>query len=96
MNKLKHISEIIDDSYTSLSGLSRNASEQSSLSKHLKENLQSFGDCITSAHINESNILVIRATSPELANRLRYEERAIRALCKAVGENPKKIRIIAR
>jgi hypothetical protein len=95
-SKLKHISEIIDDNYTNLAGLSRKAGKQSSLSKYLRENLQSYGDCITSAHINDSNVLIIGATSPELANRLRYEEAEIKALCGTIGQYPKKIKISAR
>ena len=95
-SKLKHISEIIEDNYTNLAGLSRKSSEQSSLSKYLRENLQPYGDCITSAHINDSNVLIIGATSPELANRLRYEEAEIKALCGTIGQYPKKIKISSR
>ena len=95
-SKLKHISEIIENSYTNLGGLSRNASEQSSLTKYLRENLQSYGDYITSAHINDSNVLIIGATSSELANRMRYEEAEIKALCGSIGQYPKKIKISAR
>ncbi len=95
-SKLKHISEIIEDNYTKLAGLSRKASKQSSISKYLRENLQSYGDSITSAHINDSNVLIIGATSPELANRLRYEEAEIKALCGTIGQYPKKIKISAR
>jgi len=95
-SKLKHISEIIEDNYTNLTGLSKKASKQTSLSKYLRENLQSYGDCITSAHINDSNVLIIGATSPELASRLRYEEAEIKALCGTIGQYPKKIRINSR
>jgi len=95
-SKLKHISEIIEGNYANLAALSRTANKQSSLSKYLRENLQSYGDCITSAHINDSNVLIIGATSPELANRLRYEEAEIRDLCGTIGQYPKKIKINAR
>ena len=95
-SKLKHISEIIEDNYANLTDLSRKASKQSSLSKYLRENLQSYGDYITSAYINDSNVLIIGATSPELANRLRYEEAKIKALCDSIGQYPKKIKISAR
>ena len=95
-SKLKHISEIIEDNCTSLAGLSRKSSVQSSLSKYLRKNLQSYGNCITSAHINDSNVLIIGAISPELANRLKYEEAKIKALCGTIGQYPKKIKISAR
>ena len=95
-SKLKHISEIIEDNYTNLVGLSRKANKQSSLSRYLKANLQPYGDYITSAHINDSNVLIIGATSPELANRLRYEEAEIKALCGKISQYPKKIKISSR
>ena len=95
-NKLKHISEIITSSYSDLEGLSETAQEKSSLSKHLKNNLKNFGRHIVSAYINSSNILVIKASSPEFAARLKYEEQEIRELCKKFGHVPTKIKISSR
>ena len=95
-NKLKHISEIINSSYTSLEVLSEKAQEKSSLSKHLKNNLKNFGRYIVSAYINNSNILVIKTSSPEFAARLKYEEQEIRELCKKFGHVPTKIKISSR
>ena len=94
--KLKHISEIINSSYTSLEVLSEKAQEKSSLSKHLKNNLKNFGRYIVSAYINNSNILVIKTSSPEFAARLKYEEQEIRELCKKLGSVPTKIKISSR
>ena len=94
--KLKHISEIINSSYTSLEVLSEKAQEKSSLSKHLKNNLKNFGRYIVSAYINNSNILVIKTSSPEFAARLKYEEQEIRELCKKLGNVPAKIKISSR
>ena len=94
--KLKHISEIINSSYTSLEVLSEKAQEKSSLSKHLKNNLKNFGRYIVSAYINNSNILVIKTSSPEFAARLKYEEQEIRQLCKKLGSVPTKIKISSR
>ena len=79
-NKLKHISEIINSGYSDLEGLSETANEKSSLSKYLKNNLKNFGRHIVSAYINNSNILVIKASSPEFAARLKYEEKDIKAV----------------
>ena len=95
-NKLKHISEIINSSYSNLEGLSETAQEKSSLFKHLKNNLKNFGRYIVSAYINNSNILVIKTSSPEFAARLRYEEREIRDLCKKFGNVPIKIKISSK
>ena len=95
-NKLKHISEIINASYSNLEGLSETAQEKSSLSRHLKKNLKNFGQYIISAYINNSGILVIKTNSPEFAARLRYEEKEIRALCKKFGNVPQKIKISSR
>ena len=94
--KLKHISEIINSSYTSLEVLSEKAQEKSSLSKHLKNNLKNFGRYIVSAYINNSNILVIKTSSPEFAARLKYEEQEIRELCKKLDAFPLKIKISSR
>ena len=94
--KLKHISEIINSSYTSLEVLSEKAQEKSSLSKHLKNNLKNFGRYIVSAYINNSNILVIKTSSPELDARIKYEEQEIRELCKKFGHVPTKIKISSR
>ena len=95
-NKLKHISEIINASYSNLDRLSETAQEKSSLSKHLQNNLKNFGRCIVSAYINNSNILVIKTSSPEFAARLKYEEQEIRQLCKKLGSVPTKIKISSR
>ena len=96
-NKLKHISEIINASYSNLEGLSETAQEKSSLSRHLKKNLKNFGQYIVSAYINNSGILVIKTKSPESAARLRYEEKTIRDLCEKLGNLPvKKIKISSR
>ena len=95
-NKLKHISEIISASYSNLGELSETAQKKSSLSRYLKTNLKNFGRYIVSAYINNSGILVIKTNSPELAARLRYEEKEIRALCKKFGNVPEKIKISSR
>ena len=95
-NKLKHISEIINASYSNLEGLSETAQEKSSLSRHLKKNLKNFGQYIISAYINNSNILVIKTNSPEFAARLKYEEKEIRELCKKLDAFPLKIKISSR
>ena len=95
-DKLKHISEIINTSYSNLEGLSETAQEKSSLSRHLKNNLKNFGRYIVSAYINNSNILVIKTSSTEFAARLKYEEKEIRELCKKLGNVPKKIKISSR
>ena len=95
-NKLKHISEIINASYSNLDRLSETAQEKSSLSRHLKNYLKNFGRYIVSAYINNSNILVIKTSSPEFAARLKYEEKEIRELCKKLGNVPKKIKISSR
>ena len=95
-NKLKHISEIINSSYSNLEGLSETAQEKSSLFKHLKNNPKNFGRYIVSAYINNSNILVIKTSSPEFAARLKYEEQEIRQLCKKLGSVPTKIKISSR
>ena len=92
-DKPKHISEIINRSYAHLESLSETAQEKSSLSRHLKKNLKNFGQYIVSAYINNSNILVIKTSSPEFAARLRYEENDIRNLCKKLGSDPKQIKI---
>ena len=95
-NKLKHISEIINASYSNLEELSEIAQKKSSLSRYLKNNLKNFGRHIVSAYINNSGILVIKTNSPELATRLRFEEKEIRALCKEFGNVPEKIKISSR
>ena len=95
-DKPKHISEIINTSYPSLEALSETAQEKSSLSKHLQNNLNNFGQYIVSAYINNSNILVIKTSSPEFAARLKYEEKEIRELCKKLGNMPTKIKISSR
>ena len=95
-NKLKHISEIISASYSNLGELSETAQKKSSLSRYLKTNLKNFGRYIVAAYINNSGILVIKTNSPELAARLRYEEKEIRALCKKFGNVPEKIKISSR
>ena len=95
-DKLKHISEIINASFSNLEGLSETAQEKSSLSRHLKNNLKNFGQYIVSAYINNSNILVIKTNSPEFAARLRYEEKEIRDLCKKFGNVPVKIKISSK
>ena len=95
-DKLRHISEIINTSYSNLEGLSETAQEKSSLSRHLKKNLKNFGRYIVAAHINNSSILVIKTSSPEIAARLRYEEKEIRNLCKKFGNVPVKIKISSR
>ena len=95
-NKLKHISEIINASYSNLGELSETAQEKSSLSRYLKTNLKNFGRYIVSAYINNSGILIIKTNSPESAARLRYEEKTIRDLCKKLGNLPVKIKISSR
>jgi len=95
-NKLKHISEIINSGYSGLGGLSETAQEKSLLSRYLKENLKDFGRYIVAAYINKSNILVIKASSPEFAARLKYEEQEIKELCKKLGNVPTKIKISSR
>ena len=95
-NKLKHISEIINASYSNLERLSETAQEKSSLSRHLKKNLKNFGRYIVSAYINNSDILVIKTSSPEFAARLKYEEKEIRDLCKKFGNVPVKIKISSK
>ena len=92
----RHISEIIDTSSSNLNELSETAQEKSSLSRHLKKNLKNFGRYIVAAHINNSSILVIKTSSPEIAARLRYEEKEIRNLCKKFGNVPVKIKISSR
>ena len=92
-NKLKHISEIINASYSNLERLSETAQEKSSLSRYLKKNFKNFGQYIVSAYINNSGILVIKTNSPEFAARLKYEEKEIRILCKKLGTVPEKIKI---
>ena len=94
--KPKHISEIINASYSNLERLSETAQEKSSLSRHLKKNLKNFGRYIVSAYINNSDILVIKTSSPEFAARLRYEEKEIRDLCKKFGDVPVKIKISSK
>ena len=95
-DKLKHISEIINASYSNLQGLSEIAEDKASLSRYLKKNLTNFGQHIVSAYINNSGILIIKTNSPELAARLRYEEKEIRSLCKKFGIFPEKIKINSR
>ena len=95
-NKLKHISEIINSGGSGLEGLSETAQEKSSLSRYLKNNLKNFGRYIVAAYINNSNILVIKATSPEFAARLKYEEQEIKELCKKLGNVPTKIKISSK
>ena len=95
-NKLKHISEIINASYSNLEELSETAQDKSSLSRYLKKNLKTFGQYIISAYINNSGLLVIKTNSPEFAARLRYEEKEIRTLCKKFGNIPEKIKISSR
>ena len=95
-DKLKHISEIINTSYSSLETLSETAQKKSTISRYLKKNLKTFGRYIISAYINNSNILIIKTSSPELAARLRYEEKEIRDLCKKLGNAPVKIKISSR
>ena len=92
-HKLKHISAIIDSSFSKLDQLSHTAQRKTSLSKYLKKNLKNFGQYIVSAHINDSGILVIEVTSPELAARLKYEEQEIMILCKSFGDIPERIKI---
>jgi vacuolar-type H+-ATPase subunit E/Vma4 len=94
--KPKHISEIINASYSNLERLSETAQEKSSLSRHLKKNLKNFGRYIVSAYINNSDILVIKTSSPEFAARLKYEEKEIRDLCKKFGNVPVKIKISSK
>ena len=95
-NKLKHISEIINASYSNLEGLSETAQGRSSLSRHLKKNLKNFGQYIVSAYINNSGILVIKTSSPEFAARLKYEEIEIRDLCTKFGNVPVQIKISSK
>jgi len=92
-DKPKHISEIINTSFSNLEGLSKTAQEKSTLSRYLKNNRTDFGQYIVSAYINNSNILVIKTNSPEFAARLKYEEKEIRKLCKKLGDFPLKIKI---
>ena len=94
--KPKHISEIINTSFSNLEELSKTAQEKSSLSRYHKKNLKNFGQYIISAYINNSNILVIKTNSPEFAARLKYEEKEIRELCKKLDAFPLKIKISSR
>ena len=95
-DKPKHISEIINTSFSNLERMSKTAQEKSSLSRDLKNNLKNFGQYIVSAYINNSNILVIKTNSPEFAARLKYEEQEIKELCKKLGNVPTKIKISSR
>ena len=55
-NKLKHISEIIDESYSNLKGLSKTARQKTSLSKYLKQNLKNFGQYIVAAGLTDEHV----------------------------------------
>ena len=90
----KSLSEIIAAKDGSISSLAREARLREDLSTHLRTHLpEPLADGFLHCNLRQGGLLVVLATSPEWASRLRFEADRIRQLCADHGTEVTSIRI---
>lgn len=90
----KSLSQLIGASGSGLGRLAEEARKRASLTDHLRGNLTDpLGDGIRHCDIRADGTLVVAATNPEWASRLRYAEPELRSLCTDFGVTPVAVKI---
>lgn len=82
----KSLADLIASADTKFGGLADAAQQRAELSDYLRKNIdQSIAGGISHCNIRDDDILVIIATSPEWASRLRFETQQFIGLCRKRG-----------
>jgi len=93
-DEAKSLSQLIGAANSSLGNLAEEARKRANLTDHLRENLPApLGEGLVHCDIRDDGTLIVATTSPEWANRLRFEEHQLRALCKDFGVKTTAIKI---
>ncbi|MBT8422593.1 MAG: DUF721 domain-containing protein [Gammaproteobacteria bacterium] len=93
-SEAKSLSELIGASGSGLAGLAREARKRASLTDHLRSNISApLGDGIQHCDLRPDGTLVVAATSPEWAAKLRYAEAELRSLCTDIGQTPMSVKV---
>mgnify|MGYP000038156091 FL=1 len=89
---MKHISEIIGKGFKKIDNFSDVLKDKTLLTKYLQKNINTYGQYIVAAYLNERNTLIIETQSNEISARLRYEDSNIKKICSNLDIYPKKIK----
>ena len=93
-SEAKSLSQLIGTTGSGLERLAREAQKRAGLTDHLRGNLTApLGDGVRHCDIRDDGTLVVAATSPEWAARLRYAEPELRRLCTDFGVTPALVKI---
>ncbi len=80
-NKPKSLSELLSSPESSLGKLAAQASAKAGLTDHIRKGLApELAAGLAHCAVGDNGTLVVRATSPEWANRLRFESETLLAL----------------
>ena len=80
---LKSLTELISDSGSSLQRLAKQAQSRVSLTEHIRAGLtDELADRFLGCNLRDDGTLVVIATSPEWAARLRFESDRLLSLCR--------------
>jgi hypothetical protein len=95
--KPKSLSAIVQLQQSALGKLAAAASLRSDLSQHLRNELPAeLAAGLEHCNIRDDGTLVVTATSPEWAARLRFEAAALLAICAAAGQPAERIKVRVR
>jgi hypothetical protein len=90
----KSLSDIIASSDGALSGLAREARLREDLSTYLRKHLpEPLTGGFLHCNLRDEGLLVVLATSPEWASRLRFEADRIRQICADQGTEVTSVRV---
>ncbi len=93
-DKAKSLSQLIGAPHSGLQDLDAKARLRSSLGDHLRSRLgEPLGDAISHCNIRDDGTLVIVASSPEWAARLRFEQQQLLGLARDFGATAHTVKV---
>ena len=93
-DKAKSLSDLIGASHSPLGHLAESASRRSELSQYLRTRLDpDLAGGFLHCNIHDDETLVVVASSPEWASRLRFSTKELLALCQEFGEPAARVKV---
>ncbi len=90
----KSLSGLVSDPTSPLGRLATEAAARVALTDHLRTGLgEALGNHVAAANLRADGTLVVLATGPEWAARLRFESDRLLALCRAINPAAARVRI---
>jgi len=90
----KSLSQLIGSGDSGLGQLAARARRQADLSEHMRNGLGAdLADGVIHCNCRDDGTLVVLASSPEWASRLRFEERRLLQLCREFGSPATSVKV---